>query len=250
MTPDVWFWSLAVIATLCVGASKGGLPGVGILSVPILAQSISPVVAAGLLLPLYIVSDVYGLWLYRKSYDIGTMKVILPAAIVGIVIGWATASLNSDALVKLIVGVVGVWYALDIFFRARKNAAARPPDIKRGTFWGILAGFTSFVSHAGGIPYQMYVLPQKMDKMVYAGTTTIIFAIINLLKVPPYWMLGQINVGSLKTCVILTPVALFGAFAGYHLTRLLPQDLFFRLVEIALFLLSLKLLYDAFLGFA
>lgn len=244
MPVDVLFWIVAIVATLTVGASKGGLPGVGILAVPIMAQSISPVVAAGLLLPLYIVSDWYGLWLYRREYDWRNIKIIVPAATIGILIGWATASFNSDSLVKVIVGVIGLWYAADIVLKARRKSEPKPADVPRGMFWGTLAGFTSFVAHAGGTPYQMYVLPQRLPKMVYAGTSTIIFAIINLLKVPPYWMLGQINVGSLKVCAILTPVALFGAFAGYHLTRLLPEKLFFRLVEVALFILSVKLLYD------
>jgi uncharacterized protein len=245
MQPDAWFWILAIIATFFVGASKGGLPGVGILGVPILAQVISPVVAAGLLLPLYIVSDVYGLWLYRKSYDLKNIKILVPAATIGIAIGWATASFNSDAIVKFIVGVVGLWYAGDIFFKSKRSTDPKPADLPRGYFWGSLAGFTSFVAHAGGTPYQMYVLPQRLDKMVYAGTTTIIFAIVNLLKLPPYWLLGQVNIGSLKTCAVLTPVALFGAFAGYQLTRILPEKIFFRFVEIALFLLSLRLLYEA-----
>lgn len=245
MQGDFWFWVLAVIATFCVGASKGGLPGVGILAVPILAQAISPVVAAGLLLPIFIVSDVYGLWLYRKAYDLKNIRIIVPAATIGIAVGWATASFNSDAFVKFIVGVVGLWYAADIFFKSRRRAEPKPADLPRGIFWGSLAGFTSFVAHAGGTPYQMYVLPQRLEKMVYAGTTIIVFAIVNLLKLPPYWFLGQVNIGSLKTCIILTPVALFGAFAGYQLTRLLPEKIFFRFVEIALFLLSLRLLYEA-----
>ena len=91
----------------------------------------------------------------------------------------------------------------------------------------------------------MYVLPQKLDKMTYAGTATIAFTIINVLKLPPYWIIGQINVGSLEKCVYLIPVALFGAWAGYRLTKILPQDVFFKAVEIALFLVSLKLIYDA-----
>ncbi len=75
----------------------------------------------------------------------------------------------------------------------------RPADVPRGLFWGSITGFTSFVSHAGAPPYQMYVLPQRLEKMVYAGTSTIVFAIINLLKLPPYWFLGQVNLGSLRT---------------------------------------------------
>ncbi len=248
MTGDVWFWFLAGLATLFVGSSKGGLPLVGMLAVPLVALQISPVVAAGLLLPIYIVSDVYGLWLYRKSYDLLNIKIIVPAAAIGILIGWATVSITSDDLVKLIVGVIGLAYCVDALLKARRNLPPKPADLPRGIFWGSIAGFTSFVSHAGGPPYQMYVLPQRLEKMVYAGTSTIIFAIINLLKLPPYWFLGQINAGSLRIAAILAPIAIIGAFLGYRLTKVLPEKIFFRIVEVALFLVSLKLVYDGVAG--
>ena len=120
-----------------------------------------------------------------------------------------------------------------------------PPMFRAGMFWGAITGFTSFVAHAGGTPFQMYVLPQRLEKMVYAGTATISFAIINMLKLPPYFMLGQINVGSLEKCLYLAPVALLGAWAGFHMTKILPERIFFRAVEIALFIVSVKLIWDA-----
>jgi uncharacterized protein len=247
MPQDILFWLMAGLATFLVGASKGGLPGIGILAVPVLSQAVSPVVAAGLLLPLYILSDIYGLWLYRKNYSLLIIKIMVAAGCIGIAIGWATAQYNSDALVKLIVGLIGIWYAADLYFKGlrRQTMEPRPADLPRGLFWGTIAGFTSFVAHAGGTPFQMYVLPQKLDKMTYAGTIQITFAVINLLKLPPYWMLGQINVQSLWACLYLAPVAFFGAWAGYRLTTLLPEKTFFRWVEFALFVVSVKLIWDA-----
>jgi uncharacterized protein len=252
MSQDILFWGLACLATFLVGASKGGLPGVGILGVPILAQVISPVVAAGLLLPLYVVSDWYGLWLYRKNYDTWNIKLITLSACIGIGVGWATAQYNSDAVVKLIVGLIGIWYTADLVWKNTRKVEVepKPADIPRGIFWGSIAGFTSFVAHAGGTPYQMYMLPQKLDKMTYAGTATITFAFINMLKLPPYWMLGQINLNSLQQGLYLVPVALFGAWAGFKLTKVLPEKTFFRFVEVALFIVSVKLIWDAAKSFA
>ncbi len=248
MQLDQWFWVCAILASVLVGASKGGLPGVGVLGVPVLAQATSPVVAAGILLPILISSDMYGLWIYRKNYDLRNIKIIVAASLIGIAVGWATAHITSDALVKLIVGLIGLSYFVDALLKSKRVIAPRPADIPRGIFWGALTGFTSFVAHAGGPPYQMYVLPQKLDKMTYAGTATITFAIINLLKLPPYWLLGQINLSSLEICAWLTPVAILGAFGGFHLTKILPEKLFFRFVEVALFLLSIKLLFDGISG--
>ena len=248
MPNDILFWVLAVIATLLVGAGKGGLPLVGMLTVPVLSLTMSPVVAAGLMLPLYIVSDMYGLWLYRKEYDLRNLQILVPAAAIGIAAGWAMASVTNDNVVKALVGIIGLFYCVDTLLKARRKLEHRSADVPRGLFWGSITGFTSFVSHAGAPPFQMYVLPQKLPKMVYAGTSTIAFAIINLLKLPPYWFLGQVNVGSLKTCAILAPVALFGAWAGYRLTVIFPEKLFFRVVEVALFLVSVKLVYDGVKG--
>ncbi len=245
---DTEFFILAGIATLFVGASKGGLPLIGMLGVPIMALQISPVVAAGLLLPIYIISDAYGLWIYRKSYDLRNILILVPAAAIGIAIGWATAHVTSDDMVKLLVGVIGLAYCIDAIVKARRNLPPKPADIPRGVFWGAIAGFTSFVSHAGAPPYQMYVLPQRLEKMVYAGTSTIIFAIINLMKLPPYWFLGQVNLASLETALYLSPIAIIGAYIGYRLTKIIPEGIFYRFVELALLIVSLKLIYDGVMG--
>ena len=248
MVTDFWFWVLAVAATLFVGSSKGGLPLIGMLAVPIMALKISPVVAAGLLLPIYIISDMYGLWIYRKSYDLRNIAILVPAAAIGIGFGWATASITNEHVVTLVVGTIGLAYCIDAILKARRNLPPRSADVPRGIFWGSLTGFTSFVSHSGAPPYQMYVLPQRLEKMVYAGTSTITFAIINLLKLPPYWFLGQVNTGSLRIVAILAPIAIIGAFLGFRLTKIIPEKAFYRFVEVALFMVSLKLIYDGVVG--
>jgi len=244
MTAEFLFYALAAIAAFVVGASKGGLPMVGVLGVPILAMVMPPVAAAALLLPVYIVSDMVGLWAYRRAYDRRNLTILVPAAVLGIGVGWATARITEEWMVTLLVGVIGLWYCLSVLV-TRRDAPAKPADVPRGLLWGTITGFTSFVSHTGGPPYQMYVLPQKLEKMVFAGTSTIAFAIINAVKLIPYWALGQFNSGNLELAAALSPVAIIGAFAGYRVTAILPEKLFFRLVEVALAVLSVKLIYDS-----
>ena len=246
MEASVWFFAVAGLAAFVVGAAKGGMPMVGVLSVPILALVMPPVAAAALLLPVYIVSDMVGLWAYRRHYDRRNMMILLPAMIFGVGIGWATARITPEWVVTLLVGAVGLFYCITAVIR-RADSKPRQADVPRGLLWGTIAGFTSFVSHTGGPPYQMYVLPQRLEKMVYAGTGTIIFAIINVVKLLPYWALGQFNSNNLEIATMLSPVAIAGTFVGYKVTELIPQKLFFRLVEAALALVSVKLIFDALL---
>jgi hypothetical protein len=111
-----------------------------------------------------------------------------------------------------------------------------------------LTGYTSFVSHAGAPPYQVYVLPLKLDKTTFAGTTTVFFAFMNAVKLVPYWALGQLSPGNLKIAAVLAPTAILAVLAGVWLVKVLPEVLFFRLVTWALLAVSLKHLLSAVAG--
>lgn len=239
------FWAAAGVAAALVGFSKGGLPAIGILAVPVLALVISPVAAAGLLLPVYVASDMVGLWAYRRQIDRRVLRILAPAAVVGIALGWATAALVSERLVTAVIGAIGVAFAMSLIVGRQGAAAPRSPRVAPGVFWGIVTGYTSFVSHSGGPPYQVYVLPLKLDKMVYAGTTTVLFAFVNAVKLVPYWALGQLGLANLKIAAVLGIPAVLAVLAGIRLVRVLPGELFFRLVTWALLLISFRLLWVA-----
>lgn len=238
------FWMAAVVAAALVGASKGGLPVVGMLGVPVLALTISPVAAAGHLLPVFVLSDMFGLYVYRRHFDRRVLSILIPATTLGVGLGWATASLVSERLVGGLVGVIGASFAAYVLLRPNVTTARRAGRMA-GTFWGTVSGFTSFVSHAGAPPYQVYVLPLGLEKTVFAGTTTILFAYVNAIKLIPYWALGQLSLDNLRVAAVLTVPAVLAVFAGTRLVRVLPSALFFRLVAWALLLVSVKLLWDA-----
>jgi uncharacterized protein len=111
-------------------------------------------------------------------------------------------------------------------------------------YWGAVTGFTSFVSHAGAPPYQVYTLPLGMAKAVFAGTSTIAFAIINAVKLVPYYALGQLGLENLEMAAVLSVPAVVAVFAGVGLVKRMPERLFFRLVTWALLVISVKLIWD------
>jgi uncharacterized protein len=210
----------------------------------VMALTMSPLRAAALLLPIYVVTDMFGLLAYRRQFSARNLAILVPAAIIGIVIGWATASIVSDSFVRLLVGLIGLAYCLDLWRKRRRDLPPKPADVPRGLFWGALTGFTSFVSHSGAPPYQMYVMPQRLPKLVFAGTSTILFAIVNAVKLVPYWALGQLNSDNLPTAAALFPIGIAATLAGVRIVRFLAEERFFQLVIIGLFLVSAKLTYD------
>ena len=110
---------------------------------------------------------------------------------------------------------------------------------------GSLSGFTSFVSHAGAPPFQVYVMPQYLEPRIFAGTATMFFAAVNLLKVPPYFLLGQFSRDNLIVSASLLPLAILSTFAGVWLVRRVSPDRFYALILALTFLIGVKLTYDA-----
>ena len=229
-----------------VGLSKGGLPTIGMLSVPILSLFMSPINAVVMLLPIYIISDMVGLWLYRKNFSAINLKILIPAGVGGVLVGWLTASLVSDTAVKMMVGLMGVGFVLNAWIKRKSEQAPSPASWGRGSLWGVIAGFASFISHAGGPPFQVYLLPQKLPKIVFAGTSTLFFTAINLVKLAPYHQLRPYDTEQMMGTLVLIPFALMGTVVGAYLTRKIADDWFFKGVQIGLLLISLKLIADAF----
>lgn len=217
----------------------------GMLAVPLLSLVMSPVKAAVLLLPIFVVSDMVGIWLYRKSFDTRNLKILIPAGIFGIFIGWLTASVVSDTAVKLLIGLIGLSFCLNMWLRKTDPTDQQAPHLLKGSFWGALSGFTSFISHSGAPPYQVYMLPQKLPKIEFAGTTTLFFAVINATKIIPYQHLSPYAYEDVLSAAALMPFALVGTFLGAYLTQRIADKWFFMLIQLGLFALSLKLTADA-----
>ncbi|QFQ86334.1 TSUP family transporter [Paracoccus kondratievae] len=241
---EILGWVLAVIAALSIGMAKGGLSMVGTISVPLLSLVMSPVQAAGILLPVYVISDIGGLIAFRRNFDARVLWTLVPGAITGIGLGWATAHHVNDAQVGLIVGLIGLTFALNALLRSPVDGSARPPRWGAGTLWGMVSGYTSFVSHSGAAPYQVYAQPLRMTPMTYAGTTTIFFAICNAVKLIPYALLGQLSAHNLSIAAVLMVPGIIGVLIGLWLVRRMSPRVFYSFITWALMLVSARLIWD------
>jgi uncharacterized protein len=241
-----WFYAAAVPATILIGLSKGGLGGaMGQVGVPLMALVMPPVQAAAIMLPILIIMDVASLWTWRGQRDVITLKLMLPGGLLGVGIGWLTASVVTDDMVKLIVGLIAViFFARYIVASATKRATAQPHNAASATLWSTMAGFTSFVAHAGGPPYQVYTLPLRQSPHVYNGTSVIFFAIINAVKVIPYFALGQFDTANLEASAVLAPLAPLATFAGAWIVKRMRPEVFYPFMYVMILLMGLKLTYD------
>ena len=247
MLQDWTFWAAAAPAVILFGLSKSGFSGLGALGIPIMSFSIAPVQAAAITLPILIVQDWVGVYAFRREVDKRNLAILMPAAGLGVVLAWAMAAEVNEDVVRLAVGLVAVGFVAITLVREHLLAAGRPTraDIAPGLFWGAVSGFASFVSHAGGPPFLVYAAPQKMDAKVFAGTSVLFFAAVNLMKLPPYLLLGQFTRANLTASLALLPLAIVSTLAGVWVVRRVPVSKFYNIVLAVTGGLGLKLIYDA-----
>jgi len=259
MITDPLFYVAAVPAVALAGLSKGGFGGAfGFAAVPLMALVISPVQAAGLMLPILLVMDVVAVAAYRRRFDRAIVIRLLPAGLFGTFLGWLTASVVPEDAVRIVVGTIALAFLarLWLFERRRRRAApsaegfstAKRPSFLSAQVWGTLAGYTSFVAHAGGPPYQTYVVPLRLDPVMYAGSSAIFFAILNAVKVVPYAALGQFGTETLATAAVLAPLAVVSTFVGVRIVTVIDERAFYRILVWSILAVAVKLIWDGVAG--
>ncbi|MEE4278008.1 MAG: sulfite exporter TauE/SafE family protein [Halieaceae bacterium] len=248
MLSDPLFYLVSIPAVLLYGIAKGGFGGaVAILAVPLMALIMAPAQAAAIMLPILVVMDFVVIYSYRGHYDGRALRLLLPGALLGVAAGFVLADAMNDALMRVLVGGVALLFGLQALL-GWLSSVGREHNAAAASFFGALAGFTSFSIHAGGPPLTMYLLPKQLPPMVYAGTAGLFFWVVNLAKLPPYYVLGQFTSDNLVYSAALVPFAPFGVLIGRRLVRLSNPRMYYRIIAAFLVLVGVKLLYDGFQG--
>ncbi|MEI6460159.1 MAG: sulfite exporter TauE/SafE family protein [Pseudomonadota bacterium] len=243
MSVDLSTWLVSALAAFAVGLGKGGLAAMGTFGVPLMAQVMPPVRGAAILLPVFVFSDIFAVYLYRHQYSLRNMRILIPAATFGIALGWYFAARVSDREIEILVGLIGLSFCFNSWRQRHIKTPPHGADLGRGALWGTVLGFASFVAHAGSPPFQVYVQPQRLQKLVYAGTSAIVFAVVNALKLLPYWALGQFSSSNLQMSLALCVPALLGTQVAKHLVRVVSEKAYYRFLQVALAAVSVQLIY-------
>lgn len=245
MTLDPLSIGVFLVAVGLLGLSKGGLAGIGLVSMPLMLFVMPPAAAAGLMLPILMIQDSYSMWLYRGRWDVRNLRLLLPAAAVGIAAGFALFAVLPPRPMLGILGAVTLLFAL--YGLLTPGVPARTPSRLTGWALGAVSGLTSTVLHQGGPPFQMYLLPQRLPRDVFVGTSVAFFAIVNLVKLPGFVWLGGITQDGLVIALVSAPFSLAMTWLGARLTRMLSVQRFYLVIQVLLAAVGVKLLADALL---
>jgi uncharacterized membrane protein YfcA len=246
---DPVFYAIAIPVVLLTGISKTGIPGLfGGMAVPLFSLVMPPLQAAALMLPILCFIDIFGLRAFRGVYDRRNMPILLTGLAIGIVAGILVFTLLPRDFIRVLVGAIAVLFALNNIVGWARHRPPATASWPRGVFWSSLSGLTSFVAHAGGAPIMAYLLPQRLDRRIYVGTTVWFFFFSNYAKIVPYAFLGQLDLTNLATAFVLLPLVPIGVKLGVIIQGKLDERIFYQVSYWALLGIGVKLLYDGGIG--
>lgn len=215
-----------------VGLSKTGVPGLGLVFVPLMALAYGAKVSTGVLLPMLSMGDVFAVSYYRRHADVPRLLLLLPWALVGLAAGVSVGASLPDALFKRLLGglVLGL-LALMLWQEGRKNKESVPQGWIFPAVAGFAAGFTTMVGNAAGPVMSLYLLSMRLPKNAFIGTSAWFFLLINLTKIPLqvlFW--HNISWTTFAIDLMVLPAIALGAWAGLQLVGRIPERLFKALV--------------------
>ena len=248
MTPDLAVLAVAVPAVFFAGMSKGGFgSGAAFAATPLLALVVEPAVALGLMLPLLMLIDLVTLRSYWRGWHGPSAAALILGGLPGVALGAGLYSVADPDVFRVLIGAIALGFVA--WQIAGRRGLIRLPMApfrwSTGLATGAAAGFTSFVSHAGGPPVAMFLLSQGLGKTVYQATTVVAFWAINILKAVPYAALGFFTAETLVLNLWLAPVAVLGALAGVRAHHAVSERLFFGITYTLLTITGSKLIWDA-----
>ena len=242
------FFLIAGPAVMFAGISKGGFgSGAAFAASSVLALVIEPGLALGVMLPMLMLIDVSTLRPYWGKWDKRAAVLLILGGLPGVALGAALYTVADPDVFRFLIGAISLGFVVWQSARALGwiQAAEHVMPVWAGALAGAVAGFTSFVSHAGGPPAAVYLLSLRIDKTRFQATTVLVFWAINIAKFIPYAALGMFTIQTGIANLVLAPFALLGAALGVHAHRMVPERLFFGITYVLLSVTGVKLIWDA-----
>lgn len=219
-------------AALVVGFLKTSIGGgIGLALTPTLSLVLPPATVLALVAPLLALSDPIALRYYWRQWDGRQLRLLLPTAVTGVVLGAWALSLLSEFWLRTAIGVMALGFGLLqlVLLGGGWRLLTPRPHWSTGGVVGLLTGLASSIAHSGGIILGLYLVNLNLSNAAFVGTSNALVAVTNVVKLTGYWQIGFLTGRILLVAGLVVPALAAGGWLGYRVNRWLPR----RWLEVA-----------------
>jgi len=237
-------WILLAVCALFVGMSKVGIAGISMFYIPVLALIFGGKPSTGILLPMLMMADIFGVAYYHRHAEWKYLVKLLPWAFVGIGIGlWVGKVVNDEWFKNIIAFLVFAGVGIMLWREKQKRTDFFPHTWWFAAIMGVLGVFATMIGNVAGTIFAIYMLAMNIPKNAFIGTGAWFFLIVNFFKFPlQVWVWNNIGWKTIIIDLIMLPAIALGAFLGIWIVRKIPDKTYRTFVIIVTVLSAFLLL--------
>jgi hypothetical protein len=193
--------------------------------VPALAFIFGAKQSTGVLLPILMMADIFGVAYYRRHANWNHLIKVIPWAVVGLLLAlWVGKLVNDKQFKNLIAILVFLSIGLMLWQDKRKGTNLFPDKWWFAATMGVLGGFATMIGNVAGPVFAIYLLAMHLHKNSFISTSAWFFLIINFTKFPlQLFVWNNIHYETLIIDLITLPAIAIGAFLGFKVVKIIPE---------------------------
>lgn len=237
-------WMLALAAALIIGVSKAGVKGIALVAVTLMALAFETKASTGLIVPLFIVGDIFAVIYYNRHTQWKYIIRFLPWMVIGVIIGNFIGKDLDEATFKIGMAIVILGSVVMMYWWDRRKSKVVPTHWAFAGFMGLLAGITTMIGNLAGSFANIFFLAMRLPKNEFIGTAAWLFFIMNIFKLPFHiWSWGTITTNTLLFNLKLVPAIFLGLFVGVRLVKIIKDDFYRKMILVLTALGAIVILF-------
>ena len=241
---SVTSWMLALSSAFIIGVSKSGVKGTALVAVTFMALAFETKVSTGLIVPIFIVGDIFAVIYYNRHTQWKYIIRFLPWTIVGVIIGNVIGKDLDEATFKIGMAIVILGSVIMMYWWDRRKSKVVPTHWAFAGSIGLLAGITTMIGNLAGSFANIFFLAMRLPKNEFIGTAAWLFFIMNLFKLPFHiWSWGTITTETILFDLKLVPAILLGLFVGVRLVKIIKDDFYRKMILVLTALGAVAILF-------
>ena len=228
-----------LIAFFAAGLAPLSGFGLGTILTPVFLLFYEPKVAIFLVAVVHLLNGLLKFVIFRKHVDFEILKRFGILALIGAFIGAFGQARVDGIWLKKLIGIVLIYLGFQEWF-PKKAQFSFPKflDPVGGFLSGLLGGL---VGNQGAIR-SAFLLNYPMTKESFIATGVVLACIIDIVRIPVYWMSYEGAIFDARTLILLIVVTFAGTFTGSLLLKRFSASGFKKSVSVLVILMGVYFL--------
>lgn len=225
-------WSILIFSALNVGFAKTGLQGATMPAIIFMASTFGGQLSSAIMLVMLIIGDMFAIKEYGKNIKVKSILNLMPATIVGVILGTVVGNMINDEQFKTLMAVLVIISLIVLIFQEFGKGSLKVPQNRFiSSIAGTLSGLSSMVGNVAGPIFNVYILSRQLKKEEMISSIAWFFVFLNVIKLPFHiFVWNTFSMNTILIGAVMIPLIFIGSQLGIKLIQFINEETYRKLM--------------------